>query len=268
MGKVLTERPRSGSIHRYSRVRPSAKFCGLDEDGEDEICPRPGHQGMRRAHTSRKWFSDLLGPLQRFLHARCGRPWDLVRSEICASFPEGGGTLQRHLWEHIGYMVTEGCVREGDSILDPQGHEVINLKGDSWGHTAMYVLADGILRRNTPRKIPKKSGSSEIPVVWVDFSTMQRATAPYIQRRRDPLTRKMSLFFMPEVPPEAAVQWKGVWYRVTFVRGDILGLDGFPIKSRMFYPPPSKGYPWTDLNLNPSTKVQMSSKQIRRLGLK
>src|SRR5207244_12869366 len=70
MHKVVIERPRHGRSWAESRPRPKPPF---DES-------RPFESIMAR-HTRRKWFSDLLGPLKRWLQSHIGRPWNGVYSE-------------------------------------------------------------------------------------------------------------------------------------------------------------------------------------------
>jgi hypothetical protein len=60
---------------------------------------------MERAHwKERKEFSDLIGPLYRFIHSRVGRKWDDVYSEICANL-KGRNTQQQHIINHLWQYV-------------------------------------------------------------------------------------------------------------------------------------------------------------------
>src|SRR5579872_2309186 len=80
MAKVVTERPRRGHAERSKKwgCRLNPKDCDLDDYG----ARRAPIASRRQYGWNSKEFSDLLGPLRRYLHAQVGRPWDKVWSEI------------------------------------------------------------------------------------------------------------------------------------------------------------------------------------------
>ena len=51
-----------------------------------------------------KYFSDLLGPLRRFLRKNVGRPWNKVYSEMKESLDDRKVT-GRHVFEHVSWEV-------------------------------------------------------------------------------------------------------------------------------------------------------------------
>src|SRR5438552_1905210 len=55
---------------------------------------------MKPNHTRRKWFSDLLGPLRRWLQAQVGRPWNDVYSEACAVI-KPDSIIRAHVKTHL-----------------------------------------------------------------------------------------------------------------------------------------------------------------------
>ncbi len=89
MHKVVVERPRGGQGWAKKFPRPDVPF--------DEL---PRHQGIRRPHRHRKWFTDLLGPLRRWLRAQLGRPWDDVYSEACAVI-KADSVVRAHIKTHL-----------------------------------------------------------------------------------------------------------------------------------------------------------------------
>jgi hypothetical protein len=95
MKKVLTERPRIGHGRSYHDIRARHNRADFDD--------LPSKEGMRRPYSShdeeRKEFSDLIGPLRRFLHSCKGRRWDDVWSEICAQL--SNNTVDSHLKDHV-----------------------------------------------------------------------------------------------------------------------------------------------------------------------
>lgn len=99
MAKVLTERQRVGHSRCYHDIR------SRHHRGEIEYLPTM--EGMRRPHIlldTAKQFSDLLGPLKRFLWSSRGRRWDDVWSEINAELPHN--TTGAHLRLHVSQEVT------------------------------------------------------------------------------------------------------------------------------------------------------------------
>lgn len=98
MKKVVTERPRSGG-----RIKSPKGDRRQWQRYEMEDCPK--REKIRAKWKSwRKDFTDLLGPLHRFLLGQVGRPWDIVYSEIARNLPKT--SLQNlhvytHLWQFV-----------------------------------------------------------------------------------------------------------------------------------------------------------------------
>jgi hypothetical protein len=63
----------------------------------------------------RKEFSDLLGPLKRFLHSCIGRKWDDVWSDICANLSTN--TVDQHLRGHALSEVEQHCILVDDTVM-------------------------------------------------------------------------------------------------------------------------------------------------------
>jgi len=102
MHKVVVERPRwnpgPGKQHRRANL-------------SDELLPR--YEGIRRPHTNRKCFTDLLGPLKRWLHAQLGRPWNDVYSEACAVIT-ADSVVRAHVRTHLlEYVLRHTFLHEG-----------------------------------------------------------------------------------------------------------------------------------------------------------
>ncbi|HLJ45238.1 MAG TPA: hypothetical protein VKU01_04490 [Bryobacteraceae bacterium] len=103
MGRVVIERPRRGSSHKGAKVR---QFGGrINEDND--------YDGPTRLPSSRekiygqaagvrpKEFTDLLGPLRRYLRKNVGRPWNKVYSEACEVLRSGGRGVEHVLDVHL-----------------------------------------------------------------------------------------------------------------------------------------------------------------------
>ena len=89
MHKVVIERPRHGRSWAESRPRPKPPF--------DEL---PRFESIMARHMRRKWFSDLLGPLKRWLQSQIGRPWNDVYSEACAVI-KPDSPIRAHVKTHL-----------------------------------------------------------------------------------------------------------------------------------------------------------------------
>src|SRR5579884_2443965 len=127
MKKVVVERPRGGSW------KPNRKFGARlryipDHDYEEEV-KRVGISQSYRYKWGEKWFTDVLGPLRKFLHSRVGRPWDEVYSELCAGLDKRKAT-GRHIFVHVDAMVEKHC-HTGDSRT--------YICGKSWSRDSFYV---------------------------------------------------------------------------------------------------------------------------------
>lgn len=135
--KILTERPRRNSGSGFKDVRRS--HHGII--AEDDV---GGREGMRRPYDSRifrKDFSDLLGPLYRFLHAQVGRPWDDVFSEI-AIHTKGGSMIQQHLLQHVfRYVERRVWIGTDGRLYDKRGEDLIS----GFVRKEFYVDPGGIL---------------------------------------------------------------------------------------------------------------------------
>jgi len=230
------------------------------EEAED-LPSSPSGEGMRRAASEvlsydRKTFSDLLGPLRRFLASQAGRPWDKVQSEISKHLPRRGNTVQAHIWQHIDHLVETRCVREGHLILDSKGEVIVDLHEGSFRRwfAAFYVAQDGILR-----KVP-----------------MSKKAKP--AQEDDPKALKFHWLTRPkDGRAKAAVRWEGIWYQVDLAdKPKVPSLDC--IFSDIFFPfrfhaselNRSTSWeqartPWGAVGMYAVSKTQMSKKGIRDL---
>ncbi|MCP3920503.1 MAG: hypothetical protein GY711_33670 [bacterium] len=110
MERVLIQRPRT-RIDNVGYPRQLAAHA------DPETLPE--REGMRRRILE---CITPLGPLRRFLCRRCGRPWNQVYSEVCASCDRRtlrGWHLPRHVEDEVGLRRRPGCYRE--FYVDDQG---------------------------------------------------------------------------------------------------------------------------------------------------
>ena len=98
MAKVVTERPRRG--HGNPSKKWGLRLRAHDYDADDH---GPARARIARGHQygwDAKEFSDLLGPLRRYLHTQVGRPWDKVWSDITSNL-DNRSLSGRHIIGHI-----------------------------------------------------------------------------------------------------------------------------------------------------------------------
>jgi hypothetical protein len=121
MSKVVTERPRRG--HRLPSSKTRLRVRRYDQENEYDNLPKRV-SGSRSKHIRAgviKHFSDLLGPLRRFLRKNVGRPWDMVYSEMKESLDDRKVT-GRHVFEHVDGEVETHAFIDGDGELYKWGY--------------------------------------------------------------------------------------------------------------------------------------------------
>ena len=98
MAKVVTEAPRGG------HANPSKKWgrrLHRDEFDADDHGPSRAPIARRRQYGwEAKEFSDVIGPLRRYLRTQVGRPWSNVWSEVTQAL-DSRSVSGRHIFDHI-----------------------------------------------------------------------------------------------------------------------------------------------------------------------
>lgn len=114
MSKVVTEAPRRGSGERSKKT---ALTVHRDRYEDDDHGPTR-HKASRRGQYgwNAKEFSDVLGPLRRFLRKNVGRPWNSIYSELSQHLDKRSLT-GLHIWDHIKYEVEQNCdIKDGKVV--------------------------------------------------------------------------------------------------------------------------------------------------------
>ncbi len=115
MAKVVTERPRRGHSN------PSAKTSGprirrFDPAREyDEPTRLPVARGRQYGYDAKE-FSDLLGPLKRYLRSCIGRPWSRVHSELSRTL-DRRSVAGSHIWDHVMWEIESDCYIGDDRFV-------------------------------------------------------------------------------------------------------------------------------------------------------
>lgn len=137
MFKVIVERPRWGASYAAS-----PKLKNMADAGAKHI-------GLKRhaliGARNTKMLNENLAPLLRYLRRQCGRKWDAVFSEICASL-DTGSTVKMHVRQHIeDFVLTRISIgRGGEWMFEGQ---VLGRKGQWFRRRELFVdPRDGILK--------------------------------------------------------------------------------------------------------------------------
>ena len=267
MNKVLTERPRYGHSRNYHEVRRN------ENSGELEDLPH--FQGMRAPYESydgRKEFSDLLGPLKRFIHGCIGRRYDDVWSEICQAVPSGN-TVDDHLKGHARREIETNTYIEDEQIF------YRSRFGTGRVVSGLYVdPRDGIIYDATNRVSRKKQNENIIHIHGVGYFKKDIETGilhSYYNWRYG--TKQQ--YRMKIVGDNEAIQMNGIWYWMTydFVPSPYFRIrsekddDGnwkkvikeeFPTKNDFF-----TGATIKSGNRYRSGRLQMNSRDLKKNGL-
>jgi len=131
MSKVVTERPREGHYLASRKTRLRIRRYDPEKVYDDLPLRVSGSRNKhlvnarkqtRSRHDEVKHFSDLIGPLQRFLHSKVGRPWDDVYSEMKQSLDSRKVTGQ-HLFDHVKWEVElHPLIGEDGNIYESYPH--------------------------------------------------------------------------------------------------------------------------------------------------
>ncbi len=111
MAKVVTERPRRGHANA-SRKTSEPRIRRFDPENEYDGPTRLPVARRRQYGYKAKEFSDLIGPLKRFLRSCIGQPWARVHSELSRKL-DRRGLAGRHIWGHVMHEIeTDCCIGE------------------------------------------------------------------------------------------------------------------------------------------------------------
>src|SRR5216684_347717 len=109
MGKCVIERPRRGSATALSaKARHYGKIVEYDDGPDYEGLTRLPVSSKQEGYNKKlgdKDFTDVLGPLHRYLRSSCGRHWNDVYSEIKQTLGNAGWGVQHIITAHLDVAV-------------------------------------------------------------------------------------------------------------------------------------------------------------------
>lgn len=162
MGKIITEKPRHGSANQNAKTRMSIQWKGHDADYE--IDKRQSSSRHRIHGYEAKSFTDVLGPLYRYLDKQVGRPWNKVNSELC-EYLDKRKLTHAHVFTHIDSYVDKDVYKgvDGRWHSRPYGGDVRGL---------FVNPKTGLICRQKPLKEPPKK--KDLDVVKISKETEYR----------------------------------------------------------------------------------------------
>src|SRR4051794_15838672 len=147
MHKVVVKRPRHGRGWGTSKAPLKPPFDGS-----------PRYESMRANHTRRKWFSDLLGSLRRWLQSQVGRPWNDVYSDACAVI-KPDSIIRAHIKTHLLQFVERHTFMHNGQVcvLDTSymGRGVIAVTDQRYGYSRFFIHPETGLLCAIPQKSRK-----------------------------------------------------------------------------------------------------------------
>jgi hypothetical protein len=127
MAKVVTERPRRG--HGNPSKKWGRQLRKNEYDAEDHGPKRAPIARRNQYGWNAKEFSDLLGPLRRYLRKQVGRPWDKVWSEITRNL-DTRSLAGQHIFDHIKWEVEQHVlVRQDGDLYRTRWSQVVPVSG-------------------------------------------------------------------------------------------------------------------------------------------
>jgi hypothetical protein len=168
---VVTERPRRG------HEQPSKKWGRRLNKSEYELDDHgaTGAPIARRRQYASNWkqFSDLLGPLRRYLRAQVGRPWDKVWSEITQTLDSRSLTGQ-HIFDHIRWEVEqEAWIGADGRLYHKRQWSSIELVSGLFVHPASGILCFRPERQRGSRNRRFFKARAELVRLGIEVPTAQ-----------------------------------------------------------------------------------------------
>jgi hypothetical protein len=150
MKKVLTERPRGGWRYKSPKgERRRRQRTGMEE--------QPRREKIQAKWGNQKHFTDVLGPLRRFLLKQVNRPWDKVYSEIAAHLPKTS-MQNRHVYTHLWqYVERDVDIIDGKPFYRAGfGHRAGRPIESFRGCLQLYIHPVTGLLRKAPKHVRKE----------------------------------------------------------------------------------------------------------------
>jgi hypothetical protein len=140
MLKVLIERPRYSPLGKYKKG-PKGRNAAFRRLEKVDLLPKKENLRKRWNEWQQKQFTDLFGPLLRFLAGKVGKAWNDIYSEIKKE------NVDSHFLRHIDDFVFQGPWIRYEPL---------------W----FYVDEEGILRKAEKKK--KERAEEKKEIIWIN----------------------------------------------------------------------------------------------------
>jgi hypothetical protein len=157
--KIVTERPRTQSgdktlVRNTRRTNRQKVKNGNDEDFRIKE-PMSKNRGSKE-------FTDVLGPIKKYLRKQLGRPWNKIYSEFCEHFKKTS-VSQSHLLDHVSWYVEQNVfylTENGKKI--PYTSQGYRLTEENSTYPQFYVCPEtGLLKEAPVRTLKNKKKNQE-----------------------------------------------------------------------------------------------------------
>ena len=115
MAKVVTERPRRGHGNA-SKKTTGRRIRFYDPNQDYDEATRLPVARRRQYGPDCKEFSDLIGPLKRYLRSCIGKPWDKIHSELSQKLDRRSLSGSR-IWDHVRWEIETDCYIGADRLV-------------------------------------------------------------------------------------------------------------------------------------------------------
>jgi hypothetical protein len=108
MGKCVIERPRGSRTALSAKARHYGKIAQYDDGPDYDGLTRLPVSSKQEGYNKRlgdKAFTDVLGPLHRYLRSNCGRRWNDVYSEVKHTLGNAGWGVQHIISAHLDVAI-------------------------------------------------------------------------------------------------------------------------------------------------------------------
>lgn len=167
MGKIITEKPRRGSSERNAKTGMSIHWKGHDADYDFD--KKSSSSRFRQHGYNAKEFTDVLGPLYRFLDKQVGRPWNKVWAELCEVLDKRKLT-HAHVFTHIDSYVERDVYKGVDGLWHTRPYG--GLVGGGYSRYQLFVNPKtGLICR---QRVKEKTRKQDIDQIKVDADTEYR----------------------------------------------------------------------------------------------
>jgi hypothetical protein len=183
MGKCVIERPRRGSATALSaKARHYGKIVEYDDGPDYEGLTRLPVSSKQEGYNKKlgdKDFTDVLGPLHRYLRSSCGRLWNDVYSEVKWTLGNAGWGVRHIISAHVDVAIHTYRGADGNVwVSDKHGvHQAGGLYYDFHVEPESGILREGTQYRKWRSVTREKEKTKPLEFVPIEDGKEYRKIA-------------------------------------------------------------------------------------------